>query len=215
MRTCIHLRNENLYELPAEFQSDDVRYSERLVEYFLREFTQEGDLVFEPFAGYGTTLFVAEAMNRIPLGLEYQEKRVQYIRSRIKEPNRILCGDARQLSTYHFPPFDFSITSPPYMGKNDIENPFTAYRTRGNGYKGYLEDILHIYQQISENMAPNARAVIEVANIKQEDAITTLAWDIAKEISKTLKFEGEIIVDWDRYGYGYTHSYCLIFNNTA
>ena len=154
-------------------------------------------------------------MKRIPLGLEYDEERVQYIRSKLKEPNRILHGDARQLDSYNFPPVNFSIASPPYMSKGDSENPFTAYTTRGKGYAGYLEDIRDIYKQLSEKMIPNARAVVEVANIKKGNSITTLAWDIAKEIAKTLQFEGEVVVDWDHYGYGYTHSYCLVFRQVA
>ena len=43
----------------------------------------------------------------------------------------------------------------------------------------------------------------------------TLAWDIAREISKALHFEGEVIIDWNHYGYGYTHSYCLIFRKST
>ncbi len=211
IRTCIQLKNANQDDLPVEFHGDDVRYSESLVEYFLKEFTRKGDRVFDPFAGYGTTLLVAETLERVPLGIEYDEERVRYIQSRLKKADSVLHGDARQLKLYHLPPFNFSITSPPYMGENDIENPFTAYTTTGNGYQGYLEDIRNIYRQMKEIMAPDAKAVIEVANIKQKGNVTTLAWDIGKEISRVLDFEGEMIIDWDHYGYGYTHSYCLIF----
>jgi len=27
-----------------------------------------------------------------------------------------------------------------------------------------------------------------------------------------LHFEGEVVVCWDRYGYGYEHSYCLVYS---
>ena len=97
------------------------------------------------------------------------------------------------------------------MGKDDIENPFTAYSTIGAGYKIYLSDIRNIYTQVATIMHDKAKVVIEVSNIKNKNSITTLAWDIAEEVSKVLHFEGEIIVDWDSYGYGYSHSYCLLF----
>jgi len=54
--------------------------------------------------------------------------------------------------------------------------------------------------------------------------VTPLAWDIAKEVSKIFHFEGEIVVGWKtkgvskgkgNYGYGYDHSYCLVFRNTS
>jgi hypothetical protein len=53
---------------------------------------------------------------------------------------------------------------------------------------------------------------LEVANLKSEKQVTTLAWDVGREISKVLRFEGEVVVCWDKYGYGYDHSYCLVFS---
>ena len=43
------------------------------------------------------------------------------------------------------------------------------------------------------------------------DGLTTLAWDIAKAVSQVLRFEGEIVVGWNTCGFGYDHSYCLVF----
>ena len=60
-------------------------------------------------------------------------------------------------------------------------------------------------------MKPHARVVIEVSNLKGSEGVTTLAWDVARAVSKVLHFEGEIVVAWDHYGYGYDHSYCLLF----
>lgn len=212
MRTCIQLKNTNRDELPLEFQDDDVRYSEGLVEYILGEFTQENDIVFDPFAGFGTTLITAEAMGRVPFGVEFDQERVKYIQSKLKQPDRIIHGDSRQLLSYDLPAFNFSMTSPPYMSKSDLEDPFTSYTARGDGYTGYLKDIRKIYEQIAQIMAPEAKVVIEAANIKKGESVTTLAWDIAKEISNVLHFEGEVVVSWDQYGSGYDHSYCLVFS---
>jgi len=61
-------------------------------------------------------------------------------------------------------------------------------------------------------MKDGARAVLEVANLKGPGGVTTVAWDIARAVSSVLTFEGEIVIGWDRpYGYGYDHSYCLVF----
>lgn len=213
MKTFVLLKNTHRFELPAEFQHDDVRHPESLVEYFLEEFTQEGDVVFDPFAGYGTTLLVAEEMGRVPFGIEFDPQRVEYAQSQLEHSENLIHGDSRQLSSYNLPPFDFSIASPPYMGKRDRENPLTAYTTPGNGYTAYLQDIQNIYAQMKEMMKPGARVVIEVANLRLWDGLTTLAWDVAEAVSQVLWFEGEIVVGWDRYGFGYDHSYCLVFTN--
>ena len=199
--------------MPGDFQHQDVRYAEELVEHFLREFTEAGDLVLDPFMGYGTTLLVAERMNRVAYGVEFDQRRWQYVRTIVQNPERALHGDSTELAALNLPDFDFSITSPPYMGKHHKENPFTAYSTIGEGYGQYLETIEQIYGQLNGKLKPAGRAVIEVSNLKHEDgSLTTLAWDIAGRVSRVLRFEGEVVVTWeDSYGYGYDHSYCLVF----
>lgn len=211
VKTYLQLPNKPRSELPPEFRAGDVRYPESLVELFLREFTQEGDTVLDPFAGFGTTLLVAEAMARIPFGIEVDPVRCSYARSRLKNGGRLLHGDARQLATYNLPAIDFSMTSPPYMNREDREDPLTACQADGQGYGQYLRDLCGIYRQMAAIMKEGARAVIEVANLKRH-GVTPLAWDIAAQISQVLTFEGEIVVGWEpTYGYGYDHSYCLVF----
>ena len=86
METVITLENRQNWELPKEFSQDDVRYPSALVERFLTEFTQPGDVVLDPFAGYGTTLFAAEKMGRKGYGVELLPQRVEFIRKRIPDP---------------------------------------------------------------------------------------------------------------------------------
>jgi DNA methylase len=110
LRTYIELANEQDEALPEQFASDDVRYPSSLVRFLFTEFTQPGDIVFDPFAGWGTTLCTAEAMGRHGIGLEYDKERCAYARTRLREPDSLLCGDARQLATYNFPSINCSIT---------------------------------------------------------------------------------------------------------
>jgi DNA modification methylase len=216
MKTYLHLSNIKQTELPPEFRHDDVRFSEQFVAYFLQHFTRVGDVVFDPFAGFGTTLVVAEALGRIPFGIEFDQQRAHYIQARLQQPTHLIHGDSRHLSRYPLPAFDFSLTSPPYMNKDDPEDPFTAYTRPGRGYGGYLETIQQIYAQMRQLMKPEARLVIEVANLKSSGGVTTLAWDIAAAVGQVLTFEGEIVIEWEEpYGYGYDHSYCLVFHKPS
>lgn len=48
-------------------------------------FTNEGDKIFEPFAGSGTTLKAAKVMNRIPIGAEIDEMSYNIAKGRIYE----------------------------------------------------------------------------------------------------------------------------------
>ncbi|HMD81098.1 MAG TPA: hypothetical protein VKE92_07310, partial [Anaerolineales bacterium] len=125
----------------------------------------------------------------------------------------LIHGDARFLAKVDLPEIDFSMTSPPYMTKdNHPEFPFAGYQITGEGYEEYLRDIRSIYEQLRARMKPTGTVVLEVANLKPEKQVTTLAWDVGQEISKVLRFEGEVIVCWDECGYGYDHTYCLIFS---
>ena len=106
-----------------------------------------------------------------------------------------------------------------------IEHPSVLERVKYFEKKGVKIDYLNIGQngiidlkQFKKILKPDGYAVVEVANL-QGPIVTPLAWDVAREISKVLHFEGEIIVCWEggdkegghSYGYGYDHSYCLIF----
>lgn len=213
MKTYLQLPSQHPEPLPEPFAHDDVRYSPELVRAFLAEYTQVGDVVFDPFAGFVTTLRVAEEMERRAIGIEYDQERWAYSRSRLRHPETLLHGDARQLAGYALPPIDFTITSPPYMNRDDPEDPLAAYQQPGRGYEAYLADIQAIYRQIGLLMTETARAVVEVANLKKSGIVTPLAWDIAHAISQVLHFEGEIVVTWEpTYAYGYDHSYCLLFS---
>ena len=211
MRTFLRLKNQQHQKLPAEFQHEDLRYTQELVAHFLRQFTRPGDTVLDPFAGYGTTLIVAEAMERVPYGIEIDARRAAYIRSQLQRPASLIHGDTRRILSYRLPLIAFSITSPPYMAAADLEDPFTNYRAAGAGYAAYLHQIEQIYADIKQLLKPDARVVLEVSNLKDEQGVTTLAWDIARAVSNVLVFEGEVVIGWDSYGYGYDHSYCLVF----
>ena len=214
MKTYIYLNYTQSYSLPIIFQSDDVRSSESLVKYFLKECTQKGDIVFDPFAGYGTTLHVAERMGRIPYGVEIDQEKVKFVRTKLDNKENIIHGDSRNLDNIDLPKIDFSFTSPPYMTKeNHPEYPFSGYKITGEGYKEYLRDIQSIYNQLHTRMKPKGKVIVEVANLKVKNQVTTLAWDIGQEISKVMHFEGEVIICWDKNGFGYDHSYCLLFSN--
>jgi DNA modification methylase len=201
-------------ELPDAFKDDDVRFPDSMVEYFLEEFTKPGDIVFDPFAGYGTTLLVAEKMGRIGYGIEIDVERWRFAQSTLKHPERLLLGDTRKLSTYDLPNLDFSITSPPYRTKVHKLDPLSGYKDEGGAYAEYIHSLQEIYAQVADLMKPHAHAVIKVSNLKTDDGVTTLAWDIGQAIAQFLTFEGERIVCWERFKSGYHHSYALIYSKS-
>ena len=50
-------------------------------------FSYEGDVVFDPFAGSGTTLIVAEKINRTGIGVELDSQYCELAKNRINKEN--------------------------------------------------------------------------------------------------------------------------------
>lgn len=216
MRTFLQMANIQTLALPDKFTRDDTRYPDELPRYFIEEFSRRGDVVVDPFGGFGTTMRVAEDMGRVGYAVEYDPERANYIRTVVTHPERVFNGDSRDFAAVPVPDgIALTLTSPPYMGRTHIENPFTAYTTTGGGYGAYLNDIGAIYAQIKLKTKRGGYAVVEVSNLKHEDgSITTLAWDIGKVLSDIWEFLGEVVIGWQpTYGYGYDHSYALVFRN--
>ena len=214
VQTWLHLTRGNKTVLPPRFRHEDVRSSENMLEFFVNEFTEKGQIVFDPFAGFGTTLLVAEEMGRIGYGIEYSKSKADYVHGLLDHPEHLIHGDSRNLMDYDLPFFDLCLTSPPYTNESDDENPFVDYRQKGFDYPSYLQEMGSIFSQVAHKLNPSGHVVIEASNLKKKGHVTTLAWDIAREVSKFLHFEGETIICWDKYGYGYNHSYCLVFSKT-
>jgi len=211
MPTHLALCREHVNRLPTEFGDDDVQSVDSLVEHFISDFTEPGGIVFDPFAGYGTTLVVAERLGRLAFGIEIDQRRADYARSRLSRPERLILGDSRDLQNLELPEFDLSFSSPPYMARGHTEDPLTGYRVQGKGYEIYLNDLKNAYRQQARFMRPDARLVVEVQNLKNDGVITTLAWDIAAELSSIFHFIGETVVTWDKDQFGFDHSYCLLY----
>jgi hypothetical protein len=212
MNTYLQLKHSHPDQLPEPFRQDDVRYPPALVQAFLDEYTRPGERVFDPFAGFGTTLIAAQAAGRQAYGLELDQAKIGYAHARLEKPDHLIHGDARQLASYNLPVFDFSMTSPPFMTLDEATDPLSNYTHKGAGYRTYLRDMGAIYAQLRALMKPAGVVVVEVSNLKQHGRVTTLAWDLGTEIAKVLHFEGEVVICWDEYGYGYDHSYCLVYS---
>ncbi len=62
----------NVLHLATECNNKNhsAAFPKELPQWFIKLFTQEGDTVLDPFAGSGTTLVVAEEMNRSSIGIE-------------------------------------------------------------------------------------------------------------------------------------------------
>ncbi len=209
---------QTMAELDSQRSADQepVHFTESLAELVIEEFTSPGDLVLDPFAGYGTTLAVAQRLQRRALGVELLPDRAHLLGQRLAEDSAIITGDARHLTALlerrGAGEVTLVLTSPPYMTRNDHpENPLDAYATTTGEYDAYLIEIGDVFAQVATALRPGGHAVVNVANIQHRGVLTTLAWDIAAVIARRLTLTQECYLAWDSQPADITGDYCLVF----
>jgi len=62
-------------------------FPEKLAEYFIKGFSNENDLIYDPFSGTGTTLLVSQKLNRKWIGTEISTQYCEEIKKRIENEN--------------------------------------------------------------------------------------------------------------------------------
>ena len=200
----------------VEAGAEDVHFPEVFVRVVLAELTSPGDVVLDPFAGYGTTLVVAEQMDRVGVGVELLAERVALARDRLHGSGRIIEAAARNLTQFGLEPVDVCLTSPPYMSSVDHpENPLPAYGTRDGDYERYLEELGQVFAAVAGLLRPAGHLVIKAATIRTGDVVTPLAWDIARIAGQHLVFQGETYLWWDEPVRWVSGDYCLRFQKAG
>lgn len=86
----------NVLHLATECNNKNhsAAFPESLPEWFIKLFTQEQDVVLDPFMGSGTTNFVAQKMNRNSIGIEISSEYYNMVNEQLKPTKRITLLDA-------------------------------------------------------------------------------------------------------------------------
>ncbi len=162
-----------------------AKFPESLVIYFLHQFSREGERVFDPMAGTGSTLLAALSQNRAAYGIELNPQFHEIAKQRIEKfathqlsflaaPQwHIVNGDASQAQSYQNLPeqFDYVLTSPPYWDMLRMKGAETQQKRKAAGllqfysqdardlgnYDDY-ENFLHTLVEIYERIAAHLAA---------------------------------------------------------
>ncbi|TDE10154.1 DNA methyltransferase [Jiangella asiatica] len=194
---------------------EDVHFTQNLAETVIAEYSLPGQLVLDPFAGFGTTLVVAERMGRRGLGLELLPDRAELVRRRLDGHGELITGDARQVARLVDRPVDLCLTSPPYMSRADHpENPLNGYLTLDGDYSTYLAELGDIFGQVTKLLRPRGHLVVNVGNMVDDGVPTLLAWDVGRLLAEHLTFRQEVFLCWDSQPEWLTGDYCLVFQRT-
>jgi DNA modification methylase len=196
--------------------TEDVHFTESLAAAVIDEYSQPGDVVLDPFAGFGTTPWVATRMGRRAVAVELLDERAAFIRQRLPGGADIITGDARQLGSLVGGPVDLCLTSPPYMtATGHPQNPLTGYTTADGDYDTYLAELTAVFREVAGLLRPSGYAVFNAANLVTAAAVTPLAWDIGQRVRQYLALRQEVFLCWDEQPPGITGDYCLVFQKAA
>ncbi len=203
--------NWKLERDPPPFESNEIKFPEGLVRHILKNHTKKGDKVFDPFAGLGTTMFVAEEMKRIPFGFEAEEKKFQWVAGQMENWTQLIHDDTANIAKYNLPKMDLILTSPPYMPRHHKYNPLFGGDPAKAGYDNYLKRMSQIFAKLPAIMKKATPLIVQVDNLQHGKIFTPLIRDIANCLDKNFIQTGETKVLWQNPKTDYPFTQYLTF----
>lgn len=206
---------------------EDVHMLASIVDAAIERYSEVGDLVIDPFAGFGTTLERATALGRSALGIELLPERVEHARTQTPDA-LVIEGDARELvrllqhhtkdaaQSMRVPHAQLVLSSPPYMTRNaHPANPLTAYVEDTGDYERYLAELSWVAAQCAHVLRDEGYLVWNVANIQFEGEVTNLIADCRRVCERHLSYVNMIEIEWDHYPHDLVADALLVFQRTG
>ncbi|GAB3694514.1 hypothetical protein GCM10027595_07320 [Corynebacterium nasicanis] len=190
---------------------EDVHMLPAIVDDIITRYSAPGEVVLDPFAGFGTTLIRALGLGRRAVGVELLPERVAHIRRHAPAAS-ILEGDARALSLLIDAPVHLILSSPPYMTVTHHDaDPLTAYEREGGDYRRYLRELGFVAAQCAALLTPGGHLVWNVADILHEGDLTPLIDDCVSVLDAHLEQVAVVEIEWDRLPHDLTRDALLVF----
>ena len=197
--------------------SDEIHFTEALAASVIEHASQPGEVVLDPFVGYGTTVVVAERLGRQGIGIELLPEHLEIARRKAGNAARLILRDARDVRRLVHEPVDLVLTSPPYAtGAEGHESPLAGYAGIGSGYRAYLDELGEIFRRVAAVLRPGGQLVVNVANVVTKDGdVIPLATDLANAVDAHLPLMGVTTLEWDEPPAGLDGDYLLWFTKPS
>lgn len=210
-----------------------AKYPEQLIEQFIKAFTKEGESVFDPMSGTGSTQVAALQSGRNGFGCELSPFFSNIANERCEEAAqtggtfKIANEDAKKCAELGFPLIDYVITSPPYWDMLNMKGAEYQARRKEKGlqlnysddendlgnvedYDLFVDTLVEVYRSMDKILKPGAHITIIVKNIKKKGSNYPFAWDLSEKLcEKGWKLLPEFFwcqddINLAPYGYGNT-----------
>ncbi len=203
-------KEEAAIKHPAMFPS---QLPGRLIEIY----TNEGDIVLDPFAGTGSTLVAAREHGRIGIGLDISDQFINIANSRLNRQtllegnysNRIIKDSAIHLHKYVQPQsVQLTVTSPPYWDilKQKRSADYKEIRHYGDlegdlgsisDYNEFLKALQEIFSKVYAATQQGGFCIIIVMDIRKKNQFFPFHMDLASKLNE-INFTLDDIIIWDR-----------------
>lgn len=172
--------------VPSELDLWKVAFPPKVIGRLIKDFSKRGDVVFDPFAGFGTTVMVANKLDREAFGTEIEKEKISFAKKEFKVD--LIENSALDLDYSKLPKIDLCIFSPPYWG------PTLGAKT----YKGYIKKLRELAVKIKGRMNNGGYLVVLIQNYQTDKGLLTQAWDIGNSLKEVFFLEQDVIWCVDR-----------------
>lgn len=205
-KTVWHIANVSHTAHPAVFP-------EEIPKRLIKMFSFHGETVLDPFAGTGTTGYVAVQHGRKAICVEQNEAYTQLIRDRfsnltgqylVEEVLQVVNGDSRDLSFLGTNSVGLVVTSPPYWNKANYGEG-ESNLGRAAQYRNFLDQIKPVFEEASRVLIPGRKLCVVTANVNQYTDHGLLTFPLASDIIIMLRNLGLVMVTeiiWSKDGTG-------------
>jgi DNA modification methylase len=200
-----------LERAPPPFEGNDIKFPENFVRHVLNTYTKKKDIILDPFAGMGTTLFVAEEMGRVPFGFETDPRKHEWVAGQLENWTHMIHDDAARLDKYNLPKIDLVLTSPPYMPRHHQYNPLYGGDPAKAGYDRYLKRLGFIFKKVKDVMKARTPLILQLDNLKHGKIFTPLISDIAHLMQKDFVQTDQVTIVWNNAKPDYPMTQYLVF----
>lgn len=168
---------------------------------FVAQLSRPGELVLDPFCGFGTTLLAAALEGRRGIGFEVDASRVRTTRERLASHG--ISADLRHGSIDEYsgeiPAVDLCLTSIPYFGCGWPDAGTGAAQLYASGdYAGYLQRIGSIFQRVHRVLGEGRYCIAMAENLSLDGRMVPLAWDVARLLSERFELLEERVILYDK-----------------
>lgn len=148
---------------------------------FVRAHSRPGEIVFDPFCGFGTTLLAAALEGRRGVGVEIDPDRVALARERLRRHGVDARIERGTLPRTRPPqPIALCLTSVPYFGCNWSDGHRAEQLYSVPSYDLYLTAMRSVFHAVHERLPDDGFCIAMVQNARAGDRMVPQAWELAR-----------------------------------